>query len=77
MGLREAFVARPGCVLVSADYSQIEMRLMAHFSQDPALIDALQALAISLPLALAQALPLPLPLNLILTLPLPPLRPLP
>ena len=43
MGLREAFVARPGCVLVSADYSQIEMRLMAHFSQDPALIDALQA----------------------------------
>ena len=43
MGLREAFVARPGCVLVSADYSQIEMRLMAHFSRDATLIAALQA----------------------------------
>ena len=45
MGLREAFVARPGCVLVSADYSQIEMRLMAHFSRDAPLIAALQAYA--------------------------------
>ena len=43
VGLREAFVARPGCVLVSADYSQIEMRLMAHFSRDAPLIEALQA----------------------------------
>jgi DNA polymerase-1 len=43
VGLREAFVARPGCVLVSADYSQIEMRLMAHFSRDASLIAALQA----------------------------------
>ena len=43
VGLREAFVARPGCVLVSADYSQIEMRLMAHFSRDAPLIAALQA----------------------------------
>ena len=41
--MREAFVARPGCVLVSADYSQIEMRLMAHFSRDAPLIAALQA----------------------------------
>ena len=47
-------------MLVSADYSQVEMRLMAHFSQDPALIDALQALAITTTLALALALPLPL-----------------
>ena len=61
MGLRESFVARPGCVLLSADYSQIEMRLMAHFSQDPALIDALQALAITLHPALPLPLALPYP----------------
>jgi DNA polymerase-1 len=38
--IREAFVAAPGKVLVSADYSQIELRIMAHLSQDPALLDA-------------------------------------
>lgn len=38
--VRNAFLAREGEVLVSSDYSQIEMRLMAHFSNDPTLIQA-------------------------------------
>jgi len=38
--IRAAFVAAPGFRLLSADYSQIELRLMAHFSQDPLLVDA-------------------------------------
>ena len=38
--VREAFVARPGCLLASADYSQIELRIMAHLSGDEALIQA-------------------------------------
>ena len=38
--IREAFVARAGCVLVSCDYSQIELRIMAHLSGDEALIQA-------------------------------------
>ena len=40
--LRDAFVARKGCVLLSADYCQVEMRLLAHFSKDADLIGALQ-----------------------------------
>ncbi|HEV2105010.1 MAG TPA: DNA polymerase, partial [Candidatus Eisenbacteria bacterium] len=38
--IRRAFVAAPGCALVGADYSQIELRVMAHLSTDPNLIDA-------------------------------------
>jgi DNA polymerase-1 len=38
--IRAAFIAASGNVLMSADYSQIELRLMAHFSQDPLLLDA-------------------------------------
>ncbi|MFC5863781.1 DNA polymerase I [Acidicapsa dinghuensis] len=38
--IRAAFVAAPGYRLLSADYSQIELRLMAHFSEDPLLADA-------------------------------------
>ena len=38
--IREAFVAPPGHELVSADYSQVELRIMAHLSGDPALVRA-------------------------------------
>ena len=38
--VREAFVAPEGCVIASADYSQIELRIMAHISGDEALVKA-------------------------------------
>jgi DNA polymerase-1 len=38
--IREAFVPRDGWVLVSADWSQIELRILAHFSEDPLLLEA-------------------------------------
>lgn len=40
--VRGAFEARPGYVLVGADYSQIELRVMAHLSRDKALVSAFQ-----------------------------------
>jgi DNA polymerase I len=38
--IRSAFVAEPGWLLIAADYSQIELRVLAHMSEDPLLIEA-------------------------------------
>jgi DNA polymerase-1 len=40
--IRQAFVPDPGQVFLSADYSQMELRILAHFSEDPALLKAFQ-----------------------------------
>jgi DNA polymerase I len=40
--IRQGFVATAGCTLISIDYSQIELRLLAHFSEDLALLEAYQ-----------------------------------
>jgi len=40
--IRATFVAEPGHVLISADYSQIELRVLAHLSRDAALVEAFQ-----------------------------------
>ncbi|MFB3892594.1 MAG: DNA polymerase I [Phycisphaerae bacterium] len=41
--IRSAFVAADGCVLLSADYSQVELRVLAHLCQDPTLMAAFEA----------------------------------
>ena len=38
--IRRAFITDPGWLLVSADYSQVELRILAHFSQDPTMVQA-------------------------------------
>ncbi len=38
--LRRGFIASPGKILLSADYSQVELRLLAHFSQDESMLEA-------------------------------------
>lgn len=40
--IRSAFIAAEGCSLLAADYSQIDLRVLAHYSQDPALLTAFQ-----------------------------------
>ena len=41
--IRQAVIPDEGCVFLSADYSQIELRLMAHFSQDPHMLEAFRS----------------------------------
>ena len=41
--IRRAFVAPPGCILLSADYSQVELRILAHVAQEKTLLDAFRA----------------------------------
>ena len=41
--IRKAFIPAKGCLLIGADYSQIELRMLAHLSKDPALIDAFKS----------------------------------
>lgn len=40
--IRQAFIPEPGWIIVAADYSQIELRILAHLSQEPVLIEAYQ-----------------------------------
>jgi DNA polymerase I len=40
--VRKAFIAKPGKILLSADYSQVELRLLAHFSEDPTMLRSFQ-----------------------------------
>lgn len=40
--IRKAFIPEKGCVMLSADYSQIELRIMAHLSKDPGLLKAFE-----------------------------------
>jgi DNA polymerase-1 len=40
--VRKAFIAKPGKILLAADYSQVELRLLAHFSEDPMMLKSFQ-----------------------------------
>lgn len=40
--IRKAFLPEPGCLMIAADYSQIELRILAHLSQEPILVQAYQ-----------------------------------
>ena len=40
--IRKAFIATPGNLLLTADYSQVELRLLAHFSEDETMVEAFQ-----------------------------------
>ena len=40
--VRKAFIAQPGKILLSADYSQVELRLLAHFAEDPTMLKSFQ-----------------------------------
>ncbi|OGR03496.1 MAG: DNA polymerase I, partial [Deltaproteobacteria bacterium RIFOXYD12_FULL_50_9] len=41
--IRQAFIPAPGCLFLSADYSQIDLRVLAHYAQDPALLKAFRS----------------------------------
>ena len=41
--IRKAFITTPGNLLLTADYSQVELRLLAHFSNDPTMIKAFKS----------------------------------
>ena len=41
--IRRAFIAAPGCVLLAADYAQVELRILAHITHEPALVSAFKA----------------------------------
>jgi len=41
--IRKGFIPADGCVFISADYSQIELRVLAHFSGDPAFVEAFRS----------------------------------
>jgi DNA polymerase-1 len=41
--IRRAFIAAPGCLLLAADYAQVELRILAHITREPALVEAFDA----------------------------------
>lgn len=54
--VRDCFIPREGSVLLSADYDAIEMRLLAHFAQDEALLTAIADTAVDIHTAMARAM---------------------